>query len=270
MSDIPKPLVSCLMVTQEGRLSSSKRAVTQYAAQSWSNKEIIVVCDGSKKYNTILKKELLQIHENIKFVFLEKKYLLGQLRNISVQEANGEIVCQWDDDDQYHHKRIELQLQKMLKEKTDFSFLTDQLHYFEDSNELFWVDWKRDSEGHFHSFSPSIVAIPGTLMARKKCMPPYVNVKLGEDSYLIDDISPEYNISLLEGIGWVYLYVYHGQNSFDRKHHSEIAGIHRKFIRKIELSKWLSNKNSFFSTVSEFMAELQDYDLSTGVTYTFM
>ena len=36
---------------------------------------------------------------------------LGALRNYSVEMARGDIVVQWDDDDWYHKRRIEVQFQ---------------------------------------------------------------------------------------------------------------------------------------------------------------
>jgi glycosyltransferase involved in cell wall biosynthesis len=32
---------------------------------------------------------------------------LGSLRNLDIEMAQGEYVCQWDDDDWYHAGRIE-------------------------------------------------------------------------------------------------------------------------------------------------------------------
>ena len=59
---------------------------------------------------------------------------LGELRNFSVQLARYPLVCQWDDDDLYHPRRLETQFAYLKIHCADFCFLTDQLHFFEDTN----------------------------------------------------------------------------------------------------------------------------------------
>lgn len=78
------PLVSALMVTQSGRERFAREAVECFHAQTYPNKELVIVVQP--------------YHEPPK---------LGALRNESVLRAKGEYVIQWDDDDLYGPERIQ-------------------------------------------------------------------------------------------------------------------------------------------------------------------
>lgn len=65
--------ISCLMVTQPGREHFAQLAVKDFNAQNWPDKELVIVNDDGRT--------------------------LGELRNETMDRANGEVVAIWDDDD---------------------------------------------------------------------------------------------------------------------------------------------------------------------------
>ena len=96
------PLVSCLCVTKNKLV---KNAIDYFHLQTYDNKELILVTETSNKNLSYLK-EVAASNDNIHLIETKDNITLGELRNISVREASGEYVIQWDDDDIYHEKRI--------------------------------------------------------------------------------------------------------------------------------------------------------------------
>src|SRR6267142_7021882 len=109
-----RPLVSCICVTKnEARVLS--RAIECFRNQTYPNKELIILAEGSESHV----KEMLALGEDDRIkcfvVPSTPKIPLGSLRNLAISKANGEYICQWDDDDWYHVKRIEIQLNMLLE-----------------------------------------------------------------------------------------------------------------------------------------------------------
>jgi len=222
MSVLPK--ISCLTVTLN-RLEQLKEAIRCFTAQTHENRELVIVTDGSRSYVRAIDRHLEALgRDDIRFVPVQGERTLGALRNLTVQEATGDIVCQWDDDDLNHPERLSTQLDCLRSADADACFLTDQLHFFTEARELFWVDWSTDGV----AVEPW-QWIPGTLMASRNADLQYPETgplaKKGEDSALVDKLDPE-RIATLSGRGYLSLYVYHGANTFDANHHVTIVQRH--------------------------------------------
>lgn len=218
-------MISCLTITQTGHLDLLATAVADFTRQTFPDRELLVVHDGGPELHADIER-LLAPHQaagqNIRLLAGQPGSSLGVLRNLSLDAARGDFICQWDDDDRYHPLRLELQWQKMTEDKADFCFLCDQLHWFHDSGTLFWDDWYPDSW--------PINVIQGTLLGRRELMPRYPDAKRGEDtSALIGILRARHRIARLRHAGWCYLYSYHGSNAWEASHHQAIAqakGLH--------------------------------------------
>ena len=105
-----EPLISCLAVTLPvaERFAFLTRSITDYQRQTHSNRELVLVLNGGDP--TVA--ELIRDHvaalrdPGIRVVEPAGSLTLGALRNISIEHAGGEIICQWDDDDFYHPERL--------------------------------------------------------------------------------------------------------------------------------------------------------------------
>ena len=212
------PKISCLMVSH-GRLALARRAIRCYADQIYPERELVIVSDGELRYRRALERYVAQLAlDHVRFVYPEGDQLaLSWLRNISLDAADGDLVCQWDDDDCYHPERLALQLAHILDCKARACCLTDHLQLLEADRALVWVDWTlggRSGEGQL---------LPGTIMAfkdRRFRYPetgPYVH--RGEDSVFLNDLYRNVPTVPLSGMGHIYLYTYHGGNTFSREHH---------------------------------------------------
>ncbi len=211
------------MVTRN-RLSLAERAVRCFAEQSYPNRELVVVDDGDIRCRRALERFAAEggARDLIRFVAPEVKGLaLGALRNLSMDRANGEVLCQWDDDDFSHPSRLDAQMATMLDQDASACYLTDHLQFLEDDNALVWVDWTLGGRAGAGQL------LPGTVMMRKDDRFRYpesgASATRGEDSALLDQLWDAVPVASLVGKGYLYLYTYHGRNTFDREHHHRMS-----------------------------------------------
>lgn len=225
LTDKPLPKISCLLVTAAGRFEYFVRSVQCYCDQTYPNRELVVVNEGPASYQEQIANHLKN-RSDVRLVFLNGKYTLGALRNISIATSFGEIFVQWDDDDFNAPERLMIQYSYLVRHpQARVCFLTDQLHYYFTSKKLFWNDWSAFHSGGRKEYS----LIPGTLMAYRAGFStryPSVGVhcSAGEDSVLaMDLLKDDDSVLLLNGVGYLHVYSYHGKNVWTEDHHSKIS-----------------------------------------------
>jgi glycosyltransferase involved in cell wall biosynthesis len=211
-------------MTTYDRLSLAKHAIRSFAAQTWPEKELIVVTDGQARFLHALERYAAALGlERVRFVHAGPQRLtLGGLRNISLDAAAGDIVCQWDDDDYSHPERLRLQAEEILRNDAGACFFTDHLQLIEEQNALYWLDWGLD-----RSMAEGARLLPGTMMMRRGLPVRYPEegpyARHGEDSVLLAELSNATRVVPLRGAGYLYLYRYHGRNTFSREHHYQLT-----------------------------------------------
>ena len=231
------PTVSCLMVTHD-RLALAKRSIGCFAHQTYQNRELVIVSDGERWIRRGLERFVAEHgHENVRFVYPAQEGLtLGALRNIAMDAAAGEILCQWDDDDCYHPERIQVQVQQMLEQNGRACFLTDHLQFLEEDQALVWVDWTLGGRSGREQL------LPGTVVMFKDERFRYPESGLfsqrGEDSAILYKLYDTVPVVAAKGLGYLYLYTYHGRNTFDRDHHYRLSAFGRT-ISALEKEKEL-------------------------------
>ncbi|HKS08903.1 MAG TPA: glycosyltransferase [Pyrinomonadaceae bacterium] len=217
------PTVSCLMVTLD-RLTLAKRAICSFATQSYQNRELIIVTDGKESFRQALERYVAALGiERVRFVYAgPKRSTLGKLRNISLDAAQGDIVCQWDDDDYSHPERLVVQTGHMMRNSASACLMTDHLHYIEGERLLCWIDW---TVGGTSKGSAQLA--PGTILMFRDKRFQYPEdgqfARQGEDAVFLEQVYKTVPVAHLEGAGHLYLYTYHGRNTFPRGHHYHIA-----------------------------------------------
>nr|VFJ58496.1 MAG: Glycosyl transferase family 2 [Candidatus Kentron sp. DK] len=215
------PKISCLTATLD-RFDFLKRSIRCFCDQTYPNKEMVIVTEGAAAYKEKIREHVTSLNRtDIRLEFLDgDNYNLGKVRNISIARASGDLICQWDDDDLFHPLRLEIQARDMLEKNCRASFLTDQLQYFWDSGEMFWLDW--NSAGN-----DMLRLIPGTLLMYKDARFSYPesgeNAVKGEDSGLLAQIYRNVPIARLSGFGYLYVYGFHAENTFDYDHHRALS-----------------------------------------------
>ena len=106
-------LVSALCVTYR-RPTYLKSAINDFMDQTHKNKELLILYDDDDELTQSFR-DSSDYDDSIKWFKMDSKLNLGELRNKSVELANGEYVTQWDDDDLYHKERIRIQLDFAVK-----------------------------------------------------------------------------------------------------------------------------------------------------------
>ena len=202
--------VSCLLVTKYP-IAMFKRAVRCFNRQTHQDKELVVVTEKNSPY-AAEKSALVD-----KCILVEDGLGLGALRNIAMENAEGEVLVQWDDDEMNHPLRIEKQLECLGDSYA--CYLQDRLHYFQNTNQLYWED------GSYSFVNEEIKQhCPGTLMMRNTGEFLYQEDRSwAEDIELMKRLVPHKKVSMLEGMGWLYVYTYHGENIVPLNHHINIA-----------------------------------------------
>ncbi len=212
------------MVTYD-RLALAKRSIRSWAAQSWGQRELVIVTDGTSRFRDALARYAADLGlDRVRLVHAEGPDLtLGALRNRSLEEAKGDWVCQWDDDDFSHPERLATQAALMAAEDAGASLFTDHLQYLAAEKLLCWIDWTGGG-----AIDGIARLAPGTLMMARGLGVSYPesgpNCRHGEDSVMLEALNAVTKLAPLSGAGHLYLYQYHGANTFSREHHYRLSG----------------------------------------------
>jgi glycosyltransferase involved in cell wall biosynthesis len=118
-----EPLVSCIMPTANRR-AFVPHAIRYFQQQSYVRRELIIVDDGVEAIGDLVPED-----ERIRYVRLEKRRTIGAKRNLACEEAGGEIIVHWDDDDWFAPWRLEYQVKGLLQGRADICGLTTLFYY---------------------------------------------------------------------------------------------------------------------------------------------
>lgn len=210
-------MISCLMITQASRLALARLAIGDFAAQTHAARELVILHDGGVAFHEELSELATTMHAApVRVLQQPSGASLGHLRNAAIDAAQGDSVCQWDDDDRYHPERLALQWRALREANASFAYLTDQLHWFPARGELYWDDWNREAY--------PLNVVQGTLLGLRARMPRYADLERGEDTdALLKILRRGESIARVRDAGWSSIYVYHGANTFDAAHHAAIS-----------------------------------------------
>jgi glycosyltransferase involved in cell wall biosynthesis len=118
-----QPIVTCIMPTHNRR-AFVPRAVAWFLRQTYPNAELIVVDDGSDPVG-----DLLHADERIRYVRLSHKTSLGIKRNLACEQARGDIIAHWDDDDWHAPHRLAYQVEALLSANAEVCGINRLLFY---------------------------------------------------------------------------------------------------------------------------------------------
>jgi glycosyltransferase involved in cell wall biosynthesis len=210
-------MISALMVTQAGRRNFALTAMADFAAQTHSRRELVVVHDGDAAFDeTLAAAAARHADTNIRIIQAGPDQTLGELRNLSLAEAAGDFVCQWDDDDRYHPSRLAEQWMALRNDDGNFCFLQQQMHFFADTRQMFLVDW--DTEAYPMNF------VQGSMLARRSSVPSYPALPRGEDTAVVREVLRQgHPVTRVANKAWLYVYICHEANAWSSAHHRAIA-----------------------------------------------
>lgn len=193
-----------------------RKSIEDYCRQTYQKKKLLIIIgrDGVDAARQALRDYVASLkRDDIEVIVPDRVLNLGELRNLSMERATGEFVCQWDDDDRSHPQRIEAQIAYLEKTGLEAVFLQDVMQYFPAANSLYWTNWYATPAGGH----------PGTLMARRSGMLRYPTqgerARLGEDTTLASSLQERGCLGYLPDMAHLFVYVSHGANSWDDAHH---------------------------------------------------
>jgi glycosyltransferase involved in cell wall biosynthesis len=136
------PLISCIMPTRE-RPQFVLQAVAYVLRQDYSNLELIIIDDSARSLRNTLPHD-----PRIRYTHSRRLFSIGQKRNLACQQARGELIAHWDDDDWYAPQRLSHQVQPLLAGTADISGL--ETAGFLDIQR--WQGWRLTPELHTQMF----------------------------------------------------------------------------------------------------------------------
>jgi glycosyltransferase involved in cell wall biosynthesis len=216
-----QPMVSCLMVTRPSaqRLPLCQRSIACYLRQSHPARELVIALDDAPAQD----ERALQAHvasldrPDVRVVRCPGQPTLGRLRNFAMEQARGDLVCVWDDDDIHHPRRLELQLRALLESGGIATFLTEVLHLFAASRELYWTNYRNTVQK----------CLPGTGLVWRTVAARYPEAgptsQRGEDTAFCQRLLAEGPVHFVDDAPQLYVYVNHHQNTSGDDHHLMLA-----------------------------------------------
>lgn len=217
----PLPSITCVTATR-GRDELIKTSIACYMRQSYPNKSLLILSQGDSEANARIRSHVENLgRDDIAFHPAPRDLSLGAMRNTCADIANGEIICQWDDDDISHPSRLFTQYRVLASDDSRIACaFCDFLKYYSESSELYWCDWSRE-RGLANRF------LCGTVMFYKKVfgVGNLVYPETGPQSKVEEDLNFLNNLFVRGHVGQVfaaqqYVYVYHGRNTYDLEHHN--------------------------------------------------
>ncbi len=124
------PLVSCVMPTRD-RPTFIRQAVACFEAQTYPNKELVVVDNGDPI------KHLLPAGVRYRHVGYHQ-LTTGAMRNAACELATGPIIAHWDDDDYSHPARLKEQMKLMVSMCVSLTGY-NSMFFIDESNEKAWL-----------------------------------------------------------------------------------------------------------------------------------
>lgn len=103
------PLVSCIMPTADRRRFISG-SIRQFLRQTYNHKELVILDDGADPVEN-----LIPPSPDVRYIRAAgAKAPIGAKRNMLCEQARGEVIAHWDDDDWSCPTRLAEQIQIML------------------------------------------------------------------------------------------------------------------------------------------------------------
>ncbi len=211
-----KDSVSCLMVTAN-RPGFVARAVALFEAQTYTNRELIIIDDGEADLSNIVNSSPQR--DAIRYYRLSSDcgLNLGQLRTKSIEVADGDWCIQWDDDEWYHPERIERQLNEAKLQGVGSSALKWTLMHINDleetKNKVFRVD--------------TGIATPGTLLFRRDVGVEYRPLARNEDGIFMREVRDKMGLAVMgKEYSHLFIRVFHGANTWEVDHF--MSRLHRR------------------------------------------
>ncbi|WP_050420604.1 glycosyltransferase [Bradyrhizobium tropiciagri] len=199
------PLVTCLMPTRN-RANWVPQALKYFWTQDYPNLELVIVDASAESALATLPED-----PRIRRVRAPEHASIGAMRNLGCEQARGEVIIHWDDDDWYAPTRVSTQVRPILEDQADVTGLRDNWFFELDT----WQFWRCTPALHARLFVLDVHG--GTLAFRRALYAPYCRypeLSLAEDAYFLTQlVARGARLRRLPGAD-VFVYLRHGTNAW--------------------------------------------------------
>ena len=108
------PLITIGITSYNARLTI-KRALLSAIKQNWSNKEIVIVNDFSEDDTINIINQISRKYNHIRLINHDKNYGCSQSRNTIINNARGDFIAFFDDDDFSREDRLLIQYNRIIE-----------------------------------------------------------------------------------------------------------------------------------------------------------
>lgn len=98
------------------------QSINSVINQTYTNWELIIVDDGSNDESLEIIKNVKEKDKRINFYQNKKNLGVSETRNKGITKSKGNLIAFLDSDDLWVHTKLEIQINKMKKLNSDFSF----------------------------------------------------------------------------------------------------------------------------------------------------
>ena len=120
------PLVSCITVTTGDRRRFLPQAVRCFQRQTYPNLELVILCDGEDDLCDLIPPG----DERVRYSYLgRERHAIGTKRNLACEQAKGDLIAHFDDDDWSHPERLSFQVGALQAEDAEFCGISLILFY---------------------------------------------------------------------------------------------------------------------------------------------
>jgi len=142
------PLVSIVTPTFDRRLFIPQLLyMFDYQTYPRNKMELIIADDGSEKIH-----DLIAQKENVKYYQSRERISLGKKRNFLNDQAKGDIIICWDDDDYYAPEYVETIVTKLWNSNCLLAGKSRYLNYFVNSDSIYAIG----PFGRYHTTNASL------------------------------------------------------------------------------------------------------------------
>jgi glycosyltransferase involved in cell wall biosynthesis len=143
-----------------------------FQRQDYPNRELIILDDGTDPVRDLVPDDL-----RIRYYLIDGKLTVGHKRNLACQEAVGEIILHWDDDDWASDRRLSYQVESLISSRSEICGL-DRIYFFDLDSAQAW-EYVYKGEGNW--------IYGGTLCYTKEFWSrnPFPDLDIGEDNHFV-------------------------------------------------------------------------------------
>jgi glycosyltransferase involved in cell wall biosynthesis len=179
-----------------------RRAIDCFRMQDYGPRELLVVVESDDSASRRVLDELRDPAIRRLEVAAVPKLSLGALRNAGIAACRGHYLAQWDDDDWYAPNRLGAQIAAIRKHRRPACVLARWILY---------------DESRGQAYLSATRTWEGSIVVERAALPTYADRPRGEDTPVLEKLVAAGRVILLDE-PWLYVYVFHGKNTWGREH----------------------------------------------------